>query len=83
MPLPSSVFRKTKRTDLTDKEAKFVEWMERTFTFAEEREIDLKVFLEKAAAEGFADKEARGMREKLFTDEAWPKQGRKLRGLSA
>ncbi len=31
MPLPSSIFRKTNRTELTEVENKFVEWMENRF----------------------------------------------------
>jgi hypothetical protein len=65
-----------------DKENKFVEWMERSFEFGEGGEVELKLFLERAVADGFTEKETRAMREKLFTEEAWAKQGRKLRGLA-
>jgi hypothetical protein len=82
MPLPSFLFRKTARTELVDKENKFVEWMERSFEFGEGGEVELKLFLERAVADGFTEKETRAMREKLFTEEAWAKQGRKLRGLA-
>lgn len=81
MPLPSSVFKKTNRTELSEKEAKFVDWMEKLFEFQDGSEVELKSFLEKAAADGFSEKDTRAMREKIFTEEAWPKQGRKLRGL--
>jgi hypothetical protein len=81
MPLPSSVFSKTSRTDLTEREGKFVEWIEKTFQFEDGKEVEVKIFLEKAAAVGFNDKEARGMREKIFKDEAWPKLAKKIRGL--
>lgn len=81
MPLPSSIFSKSNRTDLTEREGKFVEWMEKTFQFEDGKEIEVKQFLEKAATAGFNDKEARGMREKIFKEEAWPKLAKKIRGL--
>lgn len=82
MPLPSSIFTKTARTELTESENKFVEWMEKTFEFQEGKEMDLKVFLEKALQDGFKEKEFRAMREKLFTDSAWTKGGKKVYGFS-
>ena len=81
MPLPSSIFKKTVRTDLNENELRFVEWMENTFLFEEGKEVEIKVFVEKAIADGFTEKETRAMREKLFIEEAWAKQGRKIKGL--
>lgn len=81
-PLPSFVFSKQTRAELTEKEAKFVSWLEKTYTFEEGKDTDVKSFLEKAAAQGFSEKETRGMREKLFTEEAWPKLAKKIRGLN-
>ena len=82
MPLPSSVFSKQNRTDLNEREGKFVEWMEKTFQFEDGKETEVKAFLEKAATAGFAEREARGMREKIFKEEAWPKLAKKIRGIS-
>lgn len=82
MPLPSSIFRKTARTELTEAENKFVEWMERSFEFQEGKEMELKVFLDKALQDGFKEKEFRAMREKLFTDTAWAKGGKKVSGFA-
>ena len=82
MPLPSSIFRKTARTDLTEHENKFVEWLERSFDFEEGKEMDLKVFLDQATKDGFKEKEFRAMREKLFTDSAWAKGGKKVYGFT-
>lgn len=82
MPLPSSIFRKTNRTELSESENKFVEWMQKTFVFEEGGEMDLKVFLEKAIQDGFKEKEFRAMREKLFTDNAWAKGGKKVYGFT-
>lgn len=82
MPLSSSIFRKTARTDLTEQENKFVEWMEKTFDFEEGKEMDLKVFLDQATQDGFKEKEFRAMREKLFTDTAWTKGGKKVYGFA-
>lgn len=81
MPLPSSIFKKAARTDLNESETRFVEWMERVFAFEDGKEVEIKVFLEKAIADGFTEKETRAMREKLFMDDAWAKQGRKIKGL--
>ncbi len=82
MPLPSSIFRKTARTELTEGENKFVEWMEKTFDFEDGKELDLKVFMEKALEGGFKEKEFRAMREKLFVDSAWAKGGKKVYGFA-
>ncbi len=82
MPLPSTIFRKTARTDLNEAENKFVEWMEQTFEFQEGKELDLKVFMERALKDGWKEKDFRGMREKLFTDSAWAKGGKKVYGFA-
>jgi hypothetical protein len=81
MPLPSSIFSKTARTDLTEQENKFVEWMETTFVFEDGKDLDLKIFMEKAMKDGWKEKEFRGMREKLFTESAWAKGGKKVYGI--
>jgi len=81
MPLPSTIFSKTSRTDLNEQENKFVEWMENHFEFQEGNELDLKVFMERALKDGWKEKEFRGMREKLFTESAWAKGGKKIYGL--
>lgn len=81
MPLPSSIFRKTARTELTEQENKFVEWMEKTYSFQDEKEIELKVFMEDAMKNGFKEKEFRSMREKLFTETSWAKGGKKVNGI--
>lgn len=82
MPLPSSIFRKTARTDLTEAESKFVEWIEKTFEFEDGKELELKVFLDKALEHGFKEKEFRAMREKLFVESAWAKGGKKVYGFA-
>ena len=82
MPLPSHIFSKTARTELSDQENKFVEWMEAHFEFQEGKDIDLKVFLEQALKDGWKEKEIRGMREKLFAESAWAKGGKKLYGFT-
>ena len=82
MPLPSNIFKKTARTELSDAENKFVEWMEKSFIFEEAKELDLKTFLEKAIDDGFSEKEFRSMREKLFTESSWAKGGRKVTGFT-
>lgn len=82
MPLPSSIFSKTARTDLSETENKFVEWMEESFDFQDGKELDLKVFLEKALKDGWKEKEFRGMREKLFIESAWAKGGKKVYGFA-
>jgi hypothetical protein len=82
MPLPSSIFRKTARTELTESENKFVEWMEKTYVFQEGKELELKAFLDEALQGGFKEKEFRAMREKLFTDTAWAKGGKKIYGIT-
>jgi len=82
MPLPSSIFRKTNRTELTDAENKFVEWMEKTYVFQEGKELELKAFMDEALQSGFKEKEFRAMREKLFTDNAWAKGGKKVYGIT-
>lgn len=82
MPLPSNIFSKTARTELSDQENKFVEWMETQFEFQEGKDLDLKVFLEQALKEGWKEKEVRGMREKLFIESAWAKGGKKLYGFT-
>ena len=82
MPLPTSIFSKTARTELTENENKFVEWMEKTFEFVEGKELDLKTFMEKALEGGFKEKEFRAMREKLFVDSAWAKGGKKVYGFA-
>jgi hypothetical protein len=81
-PLPSSIFKKTSRTELNEKETKFVEWMEKNYVFEDGTETDLKSFMEKAKEEGFKEKEFRSMRESLFTETSWAKQGRKLIGFA-
>jgi hypothetical protein len=81
MPLPSSIFSKTARTELSDQENKFVKWMETHFEFQDGKELDLKVFMEQALKDGWKEKEFRGMREKLFTETAWAKGGKKIYGL--
>lgn len=82
MPLPSNIFKKTARTDLSESEGKFVEWMERTFVFEEGKELELKVFLEKAQEGGFAEKKFRDMREKLFSETSWAKGAKKVYGFA-
>lgn len=82
MPLPSSIFSKTTRTELSESENKFVAWMEKTFVFEDGKEMELKVFLEKALQDGFKEKEFRAMREKLFTETAWAKGGKKVNGFA-
>jgi hypothetical protein len=81
MPLPSSIFRKTARTELTEQENKFVEWMEKTYVFQEGKELELKAFLDEATKNGIKEKEFRSMREKLFTESAWAKGGKKVYGI--
>lgn len=81
MPLPSSIFRKTARTELTEQENKFIEWMEKTYVFQEGKELELKAFLDEATKNGIKEKEFRSMREKLFTESAWAKGGKKVYGI--
>lgn len=81
MPLPSSIFKRTNRTELTEKEVKFVVWMQKTFLFEDGKDLETSVFTEKAKAEGFGEKDMKAFREKLLNEEVWPKQGKKLRGL--
>jgi hypothetical protein len=56
--------------------------MEESFEFQDGKELDLKVFLEKALKDGWKEKEFRGMREKLFTESAWAKGGKKVYGFA-
>jgi hypothetical protein len=81
MPLPSSIFSKTARTELSDQENKFIKWIEDKFEFQDGKDLDLKVFMEQALKDGWKEKEFRGMREKLFTETAWAKGGKKVYGL--
>ena len=80
-PLPSFLFKKAMRADMDEKEQKFVVWMEKTFAFQESGELEVKIFTEKAGLGGFSEKETRAMRERIFTEEAWKSNARKIRGL--
>lgn len=80
-PLPGFLFKRAMRSDMDEKEKKFIIWMEKTFRFEESEEIEVKIFTEKAGLGGFSEKETRAMRERIFTDEAWKSGGRKIRGL--
>jgi hypothetical protein len=81
-PLPGFLFRRAMRSEMDDKEKKFVAWMEKTFEFQESGDIEVKLFTEKAALGGFSEKETRTMRERIFTEDSWKSGGRKIRGLS-
>ena len=56
--------------------------MEKTYVFQEGKELELKAFLDEALQGGFKEKEFRAMREKLFTDTAWAKGGKKIYGIT-
>ena len=81
-PLPGFLFRRAMRSEMDDKEKKFVAWMEKTFEFQESGDIEVKLFTEKAALGGFSEKETRTMRERIFTEDSWKSGGRKIHGLS-
>ena len=66
---------------MDEKEQKFLAWLEKTFEFQESGEVEVKIFTEKAGLGGFSDKETRAMRERIFTEEAWKSNARKIRGL--
>ena len=80
-PLPSFIFKKAMRADMDEKEQKFLVWLEKTFAFQESGELEVKIFTEKAGLGGFSEKETRAMRERIFTEEAWKSNARKIRGL--
>ena len=81
-PLPGFIFKKAIRSEMDEKEQKFMLWMEKNFRFNESEEFEVKLFIEKAGVGGFSEKETRAMRERIFTEDAWKSGARKIRGVT-
>jgi hypothetical protein len=77
--LNPEIYTKIVPLDLTDKEKKLVDWLQKYCEEDSDAEIESKVFLEKIKGVFKSDKELREARE-ILQESVWPKQGKKIRG---